>query len=99
MIAKSQPLLKTLPVVFSSNDLARRLLLVCGKDLFFAIVLADDIKDIGEAVVVIICALDIRAETSIPCRTSSPKRPRAVLIQGRGHETRCRDVLSRVPDR
>src|SRR4051794_15679526 len=70
MIPHRKPLIEARTVVLSADYLARRLLLVSGEDLFFAVILANDIEHIREAIVVVIRAFDVGAEESLsnrPC--------------------------------
>ncbi len=53
IVAQRQPHLAAV-LIFGADDLARRLLAVGGEDLVFAIVLPDDVQQVGEAVVVVV---------------------------------------------
>src|SRR5262245_60701523 len=65
MITHRQPLIEALAIVLSTDDLACRLLLIGREDLFLTIVLADHVENIGEAVVVVVGSLDVRAKESL----------------------------------
>ncbi len=61
--------------VFSADDFAGWLVGVGLKDLLFAVVLADDVEEVGEAVVVVV--RDVGAEESLRDRAGG-----VVLVEG-----------------
>ena len=62
MVSHRQPLIETRAIILGADYFACRLLLVSGENLFLAVVLADNIENIGEAIVIVVRSFDIRTE-------------------------------------